>query len=133
MESFHLFSLGIKSDPLKQVTDHSLRLLDPITEISFDDLAYLTKEDTVSFNQLLPLGLVSQTVTVECLISAAHYMTISHTPSESSLFSTSSSFSVYHDQLQNEDELFEFAKQKLLDSEPELKGGKQCRFSRVPV
>ena len=40
---------------------------------------------------------------------------------------TSSRFGVYHDQLPNEDELFEFAKQKLLDGGPELKQGDSPR------
>jgi hypothetical protein len=50
-------------------------------------------------------------------------MSISHTPSASSLFPTSSRFGVYHDHLPNENELFEFAKQKLLDGESGLNQG----------
>jgi len=57
------------------------------------------------------------------LISAAHCACISHTRSESSLSPTSTRFGVYHDQLRYEDELFEFAKQKLLDGGPALKLG----------
>jgi hypothetical protein len=51
--SFHLFSPEIRSDPSRRVTDKSLRPLDPITEISFDDLAYPAKEDSVSLSRVV--------------------------------------------------------------------------------
>jgi hypothetical protein len=57
--SFHLFSPEIKSDPSRRVIEKSLRPLDPITEISFDDLAYLAKEGTVSLSRVVATDWIS--------------------------------------------------------------------------
>ena len=57
--SFHHISPEIKSDPSRRVTDAGLRLLDPITEISFDDLAYLAEEDTVSLSRVVSTDWIS--------------------------------------------------------------------------
>ena len=57
--SFHLFSPEINSDPSNRVTNKDLRPLDPITEISFDDLAYLAEEDTVSLSHVVTTDWIS--------------------------------------------------------------------------
>lgn len=50
---FRSFSPEIKSDPSSRVMNEQLRPLDPITEISFDCLAFSSKEHTVTLNQVV--------------------------------------------------------------------------------
>ena len=49
----------IQSGPSDSVVGHSLRTLDPITEISFDDIAYPAKEDTVSLSEVVTTNWIS--------------------------------------------------------------------------
>jgi hypothetical protein len=53
------FSPKIRSDPSRWVMDHKLRPLDPITEISFNNIAYPAKEDTVSLSQVTTTDWIS--------------------------------------------------------------------------
>jgi hypothetical protein len=57
--NFHRFSPEIHSDPSRRVVNHDLRPLDPITEISFDDLAFSAKEDTVSLREVVTTEWIS--------------------------------------------------------------------------
>jgi hypothetical protein len=50
--------LQIESGPWGPINDN-LRLLDPITEISFDDIAYHAKEDTVSLSEVVTTDWIS--------------------------------------------------------------------------
>jgi hypothetical protein len=50
---FHLFSPEIRSDHSNRITNHELTLLHPISEISFDDIAYPAKEYTVSLDRVV--------------------------------------------------------------------------------
>ena len=52
---FDLFSPEIRSDPSKRIQDSSLLTLDPITEISFDDLAYDAPEDKIMLGQVVEM------------------------------------------------------------------------------
>ena len=56
---FHLFSPDIHSDPLNRVRDSSSRPLDPISEISFDDLAYLALNNTVTLDRVVQTDWIS--------------------------------------------------------------------------
>lgn len=51
--SFHLFSPEIKSDYSSRVTNAALTPLDPISEISFDDLAFAAQEGTVPLDRVV--------------------------------------------------------------------------------
>ena len=62
---FHRSSPEIKSDPS---TDHGIPPLGPITEISFDDLAYPAKEDTVSLSQVVTTDWISHLGCPLCVI-----------------------------------------------------------------
>jgi hypothetical protein len=59
---FNLFFPEISSDPSRKIQDSSLTTLDPITEISFDDLAYdapekkIMLEDVVQMDWMCHLG-----------------------------------------------------------------------------
>ncbi len=44
---FHLFSPEIRSDPSRRIQSSSLSTLDPITEVTFDDLAYDAPEKKI--------------------------------------------------------------------------------------
>jgi hypothetical protein len=57
--SFHLFSPEIKSDHSSRVTNAVLRPLDPISEISFDDLAFAAQEGTVSLDRVVQMEWMS--------------------------------------------------------------------------
>ncbi|KAI0245005.1 hypothetical protein BJV78DRAFT_1270710 [Lactifluus subvellereus] len=88
---FHLFSPEIRSDPSNRITNSYLVPLDPISEISFDDLAFPAREDTVTLDRVVQLD--------GYLISGVHCM-----------------FGSHYDALgNNEAELMLFAKQKLLN------------------
>jgi hypothetical protein len=50
---FSLFSPKMFSDPSKRIARSNLRALDPITEISFDDLAYPTPEYTIQLENVV--------------------------------------------------------------------------------
>jgi len=50
---FHLFSPEIQSDPSSRVTNSTLRPLHPISETSFDDLAFAAKKNTVSLDRVV--------------------------------------------------------------------------------
>ena len=75
--SFHLFSPEIKSDPSSRVTNAVLLPLDPISEISFDDLAFPAPEDTVSLDQVVQTKWMSHLGRPLCVLSF-----VSHSRSE---------------------------------------------------
>ncbi|KAH9977426.1 hypothetical protein BJV74DRAFT_156499 [Russula compacta] len=50
---FNLFSPEIRSDPSARIQNSSLTLLDPITEISFDNLAYDAPEGQIMLNRVV--------------------------------------------------------------------------------
>jgi hypothetical protein len=52
---FHLFSPETRSDPSNRVRDASSPTLDPITEISFDDIAYAAEPDQVTLKQVVEM------------------------------------------------------------------------------
>jgi hypothetical protein len=56
---FNLFSPAIRSDPSNRVRDPSSRPLDPITEISFDDIAYLALENSVTLDRVVQMDWIS--------------------------------------------------------------------------
>jgi hypothetical protein len=51
----NLFSPEISSDPSMRIPDSSLNTLDPITEISFDDLAYDAPEYEIMLEQVVEM------------------------------------------------------------------------------
>jgi len=57
--SFHLFSPDIKSDHSSRVTNAVLLPLNPISEISFDDLAYPAQEGIVSLDRVVQMDWMS--------------------------------------------------------------------------
>lgn len=56
---FHLFSPEIRSDPSTRVSRADLVPLDPISEVSFDDLAFPAKEYTVPLSRVVKLDWIS--------------------------------------------------------------------------
>jgi hypothetical protein len=52
---FNLFSPEISSDPSRRIQESSLSTLNPITEISFDDLAYDAPEDKIMLEQVVEM------------------------------------------------------------------------------
>ena len=52
---FNLFSPEIRSDPSKRIKDSTLTTLDPITEISFDDLAYHAPENKIKLERVVEM------------------------------------------------------------------------------
>lgn len=56
---FHLFSPEIRSDPSTRVAKADLVPLNPITEVSFDDLAFPAKEDTVTLGRVVQVDWIS--------------------------------------------------------------------------
>ncbi len=52
---FHLFSPEIRSDPSRRIQNSSLSTLDPITEISFDDLAYDAPKDEIMLDRVVEM------------------------------------------------------------------------------
>jgi hypothetical protein len=52
---FNLFSPEISSDPSRRIQDTTLSTLDPITEISFDDLAYDAPEYKIMLKQVVEM------------------------------------------------------------------------------
>jgi hypothetical protein len=56
---FNLCSSEIRSDPSNRVRDPSFRPLDPISEISFDDLEYPALKDTVTLDRVVQIDWIS--------------------------------------------------------------------------
>jgi hypothetical protein len=56
---FHLFSLEIRSDPSKWITNKDLAPLPPIMEVSFDDLVFIAKEYVVKLDQVVQIDWMS--------------------------------------------------------------------------
>lgn len=56
---FNLFSPAIRSDPSNRVRDPSSRPLDPIPEISFDDIAYPALENSVTLDRVVQMDWMS--------------------------------------------------------------------------
>jgi hypothetical protein len=57
--SFHVLSPEITSHSSNRVVNEFLRPLDPITEISFDDIAYRAEENTVSLSRVVTTDWIS--------------------------------------------------------------------------
>jgi hypothetical protein len=57
--SFHLFSPEIKEDNSGRVTNGLLCPLNPISETSFDDLAFAAQEGTVSLDRVVQMDWMS--------------------------------------------------------------------------
>jgi hypothetical protein len=56
---FNLFSSKTVSDPTNRIRDPSSRPLDPISEISFDDLAFPALEGTVPLDRVVKMDWIS--------------------------------------------------------------------------
>jgi len=56
---FDKFSPDIRSDPSARARDPEHRPLSPITEISFDDIAYPALKDTVTMNRVVEIDWIS--------------------------------------------------------------------------
>jgi len=52
---FHLFSPEIRSDPSRRIQNSTLSTLDPITEVSFDDLAYDAPEKEIMLARVVKM------------------------------------------------------------------------------
>jgi hypothetical protein len=52
---FHLFSPETRSDPSSRVREAAYPTLDPITEISFDDIAHSAKSGTVMLSRVVSM------------------------------------------------------------------------------
>ena len=115
---FQLFSPAISSDPSSRVINNDLGVLHPVSEISFDTLAYSAKENTVSLHRVTQIDWIARLgrpLCVNLLYS-----------SKSKPFTNSSRFGAYYIAMQDEiklpqfamhyeTELLQFAKQKLLN------------------
>jgi hypothetical protein len=111
---FHLFFPEIHSDPSNRVRDASSRTLDPITEISFDDIAYAALPGTVTLDQVVQIDWMSH-------LGRPLYVHFGNYINEQ-LTSHSSRFGSRWDAMddKNETVLMDFAKGKLLDGPNEL-------------
>ncbi|KAH9991140.1 hypothetical protein BJV77DRAFT_554959 [Russula vinacea] len=117
---FHLFSPEIRSDPSNRARDSSSRPLDPISEISFDDLAYPALNNTVTLDRVSqtdwishlgrPLYVHSSYFIIEQLTSASGRFGSRYDAMEHDL-----TLQGYGDTL-----IVEFAEQKLLDGAIDL-------------
>ena len=114
---FHLFSPEIHSDPSRRVTESDLHPLDPISEVSFDDIAFPARKNTVSLDRVVQTDWISH-------LGRPLYVHFLYFFHEQLLTQASSRFGAYYDALaKNDDELFFFAKQKLLDGKVSLANG----------
>ncbi|KAI0248394.1 hypothetical protein BJV78DRAFT_1354923 [Lactifluus subvellereus] len=59
LSRFHLFSPEIRSNPSRRVANRDLPLLHPISELSFDDLAYSAKEYAITLYQMVQMDWIS--------------------------------------------------------------------------
>ena len=106
---FQLFSPRIQADSSGRVTNSSLHPIDPITEISFDDLAFKAKENTVSLDRVVETDWISH-------LGRPLYDHFSYFFHEQLLTQVLGRFGAYYDALtHNKEELFLFARQKLLN------------------
>ena len=111
---FHLFSPRIQSDPSGRVTNSSQQPIDPITEISFDDLAFKAKENTVSLDRVVQTDWISH-------LGRPLYDHFSYFFHEQLLTQALGRFGAYNEVLaRDEAELFLFARQKLLNGRSSL-------------
>jgi hypothetical protein len=62
MGKFHQFSPDIRSDRSTRISNEVLITLDPISEISFDDLAFPAMENTVTLDQVVQMDWISHLV-----------------------------------------------------------------------
>src|SRR5579863_3623877 len=114
---FHLFSPEIQSDPSRRVTDSDLHPLDPVSEISFDDLAFTARENTVSLDRVVQTGWISH-------LGRPLYVHFTYFVHEQLPTQALSRFGSYYDALAGDEEkLFLFAKLKLLDGQSSLING----------
>jgi hypothetical protein len=114
---FHLLSPEIRSDPSSRVTNSTLIPLHPISEISFDDLAFPAKKGTVSLTRVVQTDWISH-------LGRPLYVDFTYFFHELLPTQALSRFGAYHDALHDtlgaEDDLVEFAKSKLLDCRTSL-------------
>ncbi|KAI0255536.1 hypothetical protein BJV78DRAFT_1176571 [Lactifluus subvellereus] len=94
---FHLSSPEIRSDPSRRVANRDLPLLHPVSEISFDDLAYPAMEDDIALSQVVQMDWIFH---LGRPLFGSHYDALQKNRSE--------------------DEIMLFAKQKLLDGKSSL-------------
>ena len=108
---FNLFSPEISSDPSRRIQNFSLSTLDPITEISFDDLAYDAPEYTVMLKEVVEMDWM-------CHLGRPLYVPFGFTLASSLLPTLSRFASIYdaeEDKFRSSRDLIELAKAKLLD------------------
>ena len=111
---FHLFFPEIRSDPSNRVRDSSCRTLDPITEISFDDMAYAAPPEVVTLDYVVQIDWMSH-LGRPLYVHFGYYFNEQLT-SHPSRFGTR--YDAMHDK--NEEVLMDFAKGKLLDGPSQL-------------
>jgi hypothetical protein len=56
---FNLFSPEIRSDPSDRIKNDNLRPLDPIPEVSFDDIAYPAFEDKITLDRVVQMDWIA--------------------------------------------------------------------------
>ncbi|KAH9954174.1 hypothetical protein BC827DRAFT_1244139 [Russula dissimulans] len=94
---FHEFSPEIRSDPSTRIMKADLFPLDPISEISFDDLAFPAEENTVTLDRVVQMDWISH---LGRPLFGSYYDSL---PSQG-----------------NEEPMLNFAKTKLLDNRSDL-------------
>lgn len=57
---FNLFSPEIRSDPSDRIKNDNLRPLDPIPEVSFDDIAHPAFEDEVTLDRVVQMDWIAR-------------------------------------------------------------------------
>lgn len=112
--NFQIFSSEIRPDSSNRVRDASYRDLNPITEISFDDLAYSAPPNAVTLDRVVQMDWIFH-------LGRPLYVHFDYSFGEQ-LISHSSRLGSYWDAMEdkNENLLMEFAKGKLLDGPIEL-------------
>lgn len=95
---FNLFSPEISSDPSRRIQENTLSTLDPITEISFDDLAYHAPEYKIMLEHVVETNWM-------CHLGRPLFASI---------------YDAEKDEYRSKIELMDLAKTKLLDGPPTL-------------
>jgi hypothetical protein len=130
---FDKCSPDVHSDPSVRAREPDFRPLDPISEISFDDVAYPALKDTVTIDKVVGIDWISH-------LGRPSYV---HPviPSESCFRTISSRFGSYIDELDWHEkygtEIMDYARQKLLGGSDELEeqnraGSLACLSTRSP-
>ena len=68
-----VFSPGVRSDRSNRVRNPGFHFLDPITEISFDDIAYPALEDTITLDRVVKIDWMSHLGRPLCVHSTSSY------------------------------------------------------------